>query len=70
MEFAYEKWGGHPHRRGLAHHLGDDKHGSWLWGPAGRTMYRGRTAVFVTDQDAVILVPNSAWCRVVVDRPS
>jgi len=61
MELASEKWGGHPHYRGPMRHLGDDEHGAWLWGPAGRTIERGDGTVFTTEQDALILVPPGAW---------
>lgn len=61
MEYATEKWGDRPHYRGLVHHLGDDEHGSWLWGPAGRTIYRGDEPLFVTEQAALALVPPGAW---------
>ena len=61
VEYAIEKWGGHPHYRGVVRHLGDDDHGSWFWGPAGRTMYRGDVALFVTEQDALIVVVPGSW---------
>jgi protein associated with RNAse G/E len=61
VEYAIEKWGGHPHYSGLVHHLGDDEHGSWFWGPSGRTIYRGSEPRFVTEQDALILIIPGAW---------
>lgn len=61
MELASEKWGGHPHYRGVVHHLGDDEHGMWVWGPAGRTIYRGEVAVFVTELATVTVIPPGAW---------
>lgn len=61
MELVSEKWGGHPHYRGVAHHLGEDEHGTWVWGPAGRTIYRGDTALFVTEHDALTVVVPGAW---------
>jgi len=61
VELASEKWGGHPHYRGLVHVLGEDEHGTWLWGPAGRTIYRGDTALFVAEHDALTVVVPGAW---------
>ena len=51
VEWATEKWGGHPHYRSAAHVLGEDEHGTWLWGPAGRTIHRGDQALFVAEQE-------------------
>lgn len=56
-----EKWGGHPHYRGAVSVLGDDEHGTWVWGPAGRTIYRGDEALFDTEWDMVALTPPGAW---------
>src|SRR5262245_61044187 len=61
MEYATEKWGGRPHYRGLVHVLGDDEHGTWLWGPAGRTIFRGDVPLFLTQQDALILLLPDTW---------
>lgn len=61
MEYVTEKWGGHPHYGGRVHVLGDDEHGTWLWGPAGRTISRGEKPLFVTKQDALVLVVRDAW---------
>ena len=61
LEYATEKWGGHGHYRGWVLHLGDDEFGSWFWGPAGRTMFRGNEPWIVTEQDALILVKPGAW---------
>jgi protein associated with RNAse G/E len=61
VELATEKWGGHPHYRGEIRVLGDDEHGTWLWGAAGRTLHRGDGGSFVTAQDTVILVPAETW---------
>jgi protein associated with RNAse G/E len=59
--YATEKWGGHPHYGGLVYHLGDDAHGSWLWGPAGRTISRGTDTVFVAEQSALTVIVPGAW---------
>jgi hypothetical protein len=61
VDYAIEKWGGHPHYRGVMYHLGDHEHGSWLWGPAGRTISRGDAPAFVTEVDAVALISPDAW---------
>jgi protein associated with RNAse G/E len=61
VELIAEKWGGRPHYRGPVHPLGDDEHGTWLWGPAGRTIHKGPGVSFVTEQDALILVAPGAW---------
>jgi protein associated with RNAse G/E len=61
LEFATEKYGGHPHYRGAVHLLGDDEHGSWLWRPAGHTVFRGVEARFVTNEPALIVVAPDAW---------
>ena len=61
VEVAAEKWGGLPHYRGAMHVLGEDEHGTWLWGPAGRTIRRGSEVVFTTKQDALGLMPHEAW---------
>lgn len=61
VELATEKWGGHPHYRGDMRLLGDDEHGTWLWGLAGRVLHRGDGDSFVTQQDTVIVVPREAW---------
>jgi hypothetical protein len=57
----YEKWGGRPHYCGAVFHLGDAEFGTWLWGPVGRTIYRGETPAFVTEQPSLTLVPPDAW---------
>jgi protein associated with RNAse G/E len=61
MELATEKWGGHPHYRGEVRYLGDDEHGTWLWRPAGSTIYRGEVVVAVTEVDALTVIPPDAW---------
>jgi protein associated with RNAse G/E len=61
VELASEKWGGHPHYRGVVHRLGEDEDGTWVWGPAGRTIYRGDDVVFVTEYDALTLIAPGAW---------
>jgi len=61
MDYVYEKWGGIPHYSGVVQVLGEDEHGSWLWGPPGRTIYRGNTPMRVTQDGTVILVPPEAW---------
>ena len=61
MEYASEKWGGQPHYRGEMVHLGDDEHGTWLWGALGRTIFRGDTPLFVTEHPVLQLVPPGAW---------
>ena len=64
MEFATEKFGGHPHYRGVVYVLGEDEHGTWLWRPAGRPVFRGETTVFTPNEPALILVPPGAWWSV------
>jgi protein associated with RNAse G/E len=59
--YALEKWGGHPHYRGPMYHLGDDEHGSWLWGWAGREVYRGAELAFVTEVDSLTVITPRAW---------
>ena len=54
------KWGGHPHYRYAAHFLGEDEHGKWMWGPAGRTIYRGGQPLFVAEQDTLVLLVAAA----------
>jgi protein associated with RNAse G/E len=61
MEYALEKWGRRPHYRGDVRRLGEDEHGTWLWGPKGRTIWRGETGLFVAEQDALFLVVPGAW---------
>ena len=61
MEYATEKWGGLPHYRGVVRYLGDDEFGCWLWGPVGRTIFRGDTPMFVTEQAALILIATDCW---------
>lgn len=61
VEYLGEKWGGGPHYAGLVHVLGEDAHGTWLWGPAGRVVRRGDRPAFRTEQDLVALVPPGAW---------
>lgn len=61
VDHVAEKWGGAPHYRGSAFVLGRDDAGTWLWGPAGRTIMRGPVPAFVTDRDAITLVPPDAW---------
>lgn len=61
MELVTEKWGGRPHYRGQVHVLGDDVHGTWVWGPAGRSISRGGEPLFVTEQDALILLVPETW---------
>ena len=61
VEWATEKWGGHPHYRSAAHVLGEDEHGTWLWGPAGRTIYRGDQPLFIAEQDTLVLLVADRW---------
>ena len=61
MEYASEKWGGQPHYSGEMVHLGDDEHGTWLWGEVGRTIYRGDAPLFRTEFPVLQLVPPGAW---------
>jgi protein associated with RNAse G/E len=61
IEYAIEKWGARPHYRGTVLLLGEDEHGTWLWGPRGRTVRRGETPMFTTEQDAVFLVVPGGW---------
>jgi uncharacterized protein len=61
VEFASEKWGGIPHYRGEMRRLGHDEHGAWWWGDAGRTIFRGDEALFTTNEDVLICVPDGAW---------
>jgi protein associated with RNAse G/E len=61
VEYVTEKWGGNAHKSGTVRFLGHDQFGSWLWGPSGRHIQLGETGSFVTEQDAVILLPTAAW---------
>lgn len=61
VEYALEKWGGHPHYRRVMHRLGEDEHGTWLWGNRGEVVYRGDEALFATRQDALLVVPHDEW---------
>src|SRR5688500_11196406 len=61
MEWATEKWGGRPHYRGVVEVLGEDEHGTWLWGPVGRTIYRGEEALFVSTHAALVVIEDGAW---------
>lgn len=61
MQYCTEKWGGRPHYGGLVHVLGTDEHGTWLWGPAGRSIWRGTDPLFRTEQDALMLIVPGAW---------
>jgi hypothetical protein len=61
VEWASEKWGGHPHYRFVAHVLGEDEHGTWIWGPAGRTIYRGDRPSHVAEQDTLVLLTPGRW---------
>ena len=64
VEFATEKWGGVPHYTGDMHVLGADEHGTWLWGPKGRTVRRGESTTFITEQHALSVVPEDEWWSV------
>ncbi|MFZ0248478.1 MAG: DUF402 domain-containing protein [Acidimicrobiales bacterium] len=61
MEYLTEKWGGRAHKRGTVDLLGRDHCGSWLWGAAGRRIELAGGAAFVTENDALTLIPNGAW---------
>lgn len=61
MDYLTEKWGGAPHKRGPLKPLGQDRHGSWFWGAAGRRIQLGEHGFFVTEQDAVLLIPDDEW---------
>jgi protein associated with RNAse G/E len=61
VEFATEKWGGRPHYRGVVHVLGEDEHGTWLWGPAGRVIYRGDEPLFTAEHDVITVITSGAW---------
>jgi protein associated with RNAse G/E len=61
MELAAEKWGGLPHYRGEVHVLGDDEHGTWLWGIEGRPIWIGDEVVFHRQLPVVMVVPPGAW---------
>jgi len=71
VELLTTKWGGGPHKRGQVRYLGRDHHGDWLWGAAGRIIEIGDTDTFVTEQDAVFLLPPDAWwaCAWWIDHP-
>jgi protein associated with RNAse G/E len=43
------------------HLLGEDEHGTWIWGPSGRTIWRGQEPLFATQLDALVLVVPGAW---------
>lgn len=64
MEYASEKWGARPHYRGEVRRLGDDEHGTWWWGPQGRSIFRGDVELFATKEDVLFLVPPDAWWTV------
>jgi protein associated with RNAse G/E len=61
VEYLTEKWGGRAHKRGAVELLGRDQHGSWLWGEAGRRIELAEGGSFVTEQDALTLIPEDAW---------
>ena len=61
VELVSTKWGGHPHSRGIAEHLGDDEYGSWFWGRSGRTILRGDDTSETTRHDALLLIQPDAW---------
>lgn len=61
LEFATEKFGGHPHYRSDFLHLGDDPAGSWFWGAAGRTIRRGDQAIFSAPEPSLLLVTSGDW---------
>ena len=61
IDYVGEKWGGAPHYAGTMCVLGDDEHGTWLWGPAGRTISRGGTPLFTTQQDVIAVIPEDGW---------
>jgi protein associated with RNAse G/E len=61
VEYATEKWGGHPHYRGAAELLGEDEHGRWIWGPAGRPIHRGDEVLFHTEHPALTCIPDGEW---------
>ena len=61
MDYLTKKWDGSRHRLGEVDLLGEDQFGTWLWGRAGRTIAVGTERSFVTEQDAVFLVPVRSW---------
>jgi protein associated with RNAse G/E len=61
VELISTKWGGHPHSRGVAEHLGDDEYGSWFWGRSGRTIFQGDEVGRVAQQDTLLLIQPDAW---------
>jgi uncharacterized protein len=71
VELVTTKWGGSAHKRGQVRYLGRDHYGSWLWGEAGRTIEVGASDAFVTEQDAVFLLPPDQWwaCAWWIDHP-
>jgi protein associated with RNAse G/E len=71
VELLTTKWGGAAHKRGQVRYLGEDHYGTWLWGPSGRTIQIGDTGTFVTEHDAVFLLPRDAWwaCAWWIDHP-
>jgi hypothetical protein len=71
VELLTKKWGGGPHKRGQVRYLGRDHCGSWLWGAAGRIIEIGESGSFVTEQDALFLLPPDEWwaCAWWIDHP-
>lgn len=61
VDYVSEKWGGQPHYASAMVLLGEDDLGIWLWGPVGRTIYRGDVALFVTEHDVITVIPRDAW---------
>jgi uncharacterized protein len=61
VELLTKKWDGRPHRLGEVDLLGEDQFGTWLWGRAGRTIAVGTDGSFITEQNAVFLVPVQSW---------
>ena len=57
----FRKWPDSLHWQFTMSHLGEDEHGTWLWGPVGMEIRRGHEPHRATTRLTVKLVTPDAW---------
>ncbi len=61
VKVRFSKWGGTPHWAFDMERLGEDKHGVWLWAPAGTVLRRGFDKTIHVQQGFVKVITHDRW---------
>ncbi len=61
VHIDFRKWDGARHWQFTMNRLGEDRHGLWLWSPAGTEMQRGHEPVRHSKGMDVKLIPDAKW---------